>query len=63
MKRRKKPEDLHVVTSFRLPPDVKEFLWNKAQAAERPMAYVLIEYIRRWQAFEKLEAEQPGRQK
>ena len=63
MRRRKSPKELLKVTSFRLPPDVKEFLHAKAVAADRTNSYVLIEYLRRWMNYEAEEAKQPGRAK
>ncbi len=59
MRRRKKPEDVLKVTSFRLPQDVREFLRGKAVGADRTMSYVLIEYLRRWISYEATEAKQP----
>ena len=63
MRKRKKPEDVLKVTSFRLPQDVKDFLRKHAEAADRTMSWTLIEYLRRWQKYEAEEAQQPGRKK
>jgi len=62
VKRKSKKEPL-AVTSFRLPLDVKGFLKKKATEADRTVSYVLVEYVRRWQAYEAEEAKQPGRKK
>ena len=58
MRRKSKKEPLQV-TSFRLPPDVKAFLREKADADKRTMSFVLVEYIRKWVAYEAEEAKQP----
>lgn len=62
MKRKSKKEPLQV-TSFRLPERVKKFLRDKADAADRTMSYVLVEYFDRWIAFESEQAKQPKIQK
>ena len=56
--RKSKKEPLQV-TSFRLPQDVKNFLKKKADADKRTMSFILVEYIRRWLAYEAEEAKQP----
>lgn len=58
MKRKSKKEPLQV-TSFRLPPDVKAFLKTQAVEQDRTISYVLVEYVRRWIAYESAEAKQP----
>ena len=63
MRKRKKPEDVLKVTSFRLPQDVKDFLAAKAEESQRTMSWILVEYLRRWVAYEAAEAKQPGRKK
>ena len=60
MRHRKNPKDVLQVTSFRLPPDVKDFLHAKAVAADRTHSYILIEYLRRWMSYEDTESKQPG---
>lgn len=62
MKRKSSKVPLQV-TSFRLPPDVKVFLKNKAESTDRTMSYVLVEYIRRWIIYEETEAKQPKNKK
>lgn len=62
MKRKSSKVSLQV-TSFRLPPDVKVFLKNKAESTDRTMSYVLVEYIRRWVTYEETEAKQPKNKK
>lgn len=58
MKRARKREPLQV-TSFRLPPDVKAFLKAKAEANQRTISFVLVDYVRKWIAYEAAEAKQP----
>jgi hypothetical protein len=58
MKRKSKKEPLQV-TSFRLPLDVKAFLKKKSTEADRTMSYTLVDYLRKWQAYEDTEAKQP----
>lgn len=47
------------VTSFRLPPEVKDFLAKKADEQQRTMSFVLVEYIRYWINWEAEQAKQP----
>lgn len=58
MRRKSKKEPL-AVTSFRLPLDVKAFLKGKAIEQQRTISFVLVEYVRRWIEYEKVEAQQP----
>ena len=58
MKRKSRKEPLQV-TSFRLPPDVKAFLKTKAEANQRTISFVLVDYVRKWIAYEAAEAKQP----
>lgn len=58
MKRKSSKQPLQV-TSFRLPVEVQAFLTKKAKDADRTRSYVLVEYLRRWIAYEETEAKQP----
>lgn len=59
MRKRKKPEDIARVTSFRLKDDVRAFLKSKADAADRTMSYMLDDFLRRWMQYDTTEAQQP----
>ena len=59
MRKRKKPEDVLKVTSFRLPQDVKDFLAAKAVEMDRTMSYVLVDYLRMWKNYEIEKKKQP----
>lgn len=59
MRRRKNPNELMEVSSFRLPGDVKAFIRGKANAAERSMSFIVIDYFRRWMEWENTESKQP----
>ena len=59
MRKRKKPEDVLKVTSFRLPQDVKDFLARKAAEADRTMSYMLVDYLRMWKNYEIEKKKQP----
>ena len=59
MRKRKKPEDVLKVTSFRLPQDVKDFLAAKAVEMDRTMSYVLVDYLRMWKNYEVEKKKQP----
>ena len=59
MRKRKKPEDVLKVTSFRLPQDVKDFLHVKAVEMDRTMSYVLVDYLRMWRNYEIEQKKQP----
>ena len=59
MRKRKKPEDVLKVTSFRLPQDVKDFLARKAVEMDRTMSWVLVDYLRMWKNYEIEKKKQP----
>ncbi len=59
MRKRKKPEDVLKVTSFRLPQDVKDFLHAKAAEMDRTMSYILVDYLRMWRNYEIEKKKQP----
>ena len=59
MRKRKKPENVLKVTSFRLPQDVKDFLAAKAVEMDRTMSYVLVDYLRMWKNYEIEKKKQP----
>ena len=59
MRKRKKPENVLKVTSFRLPQDVKDFLAAKAVEMDRTMSYVLVDYLRMWKNYEIEQKKQP----
>jgi predicted DNA-binding protein len=63
MRKRKNPDEIMKVTSFRLPQGVRDFLRAKAVAADRTASYILVEYLNRWIRYEEEEAKQPGRKK
>lgn len=58
MRKRSKPEPLHV-TSFRLPPDVDKFLNEQAQAQDRTRSYVLVQVMRLYISYLAEQAKQP----
>ena len=58
MKRKSRKEPLQV-TSFRLPTDVKAFLQTKAVEQQRTISFILVDYVRKWIAYESAEAKQP----
>ena len=58
MRRKSKKEPLSV-TSFRLPPDVKTFLHERAAADQRTMSFVLVEVLRLYMNFIAEQKKQP----
>lgn len=58
MRRKSKKEPLSV-TSFRLPPDVKTFLHERAASEDRTMSWVLVEIIRLYINFITEQKKQP----
>jgi predicted transcriptional regulator len=62
MRRKSKKEPLSV-TSFRLPPDVKAFLHERAAADQRTMSFVLVEVLRLYINYLNEQKKQPKTQK
>lgn len=58
MRRKSKKEPLSV-TSFRLPPDVKAFLHERAASEDRTMSYCLVEIIRLYINYVQEQKKQP----
>jgi predicted DNA-binding protein len=58
MRKRQHPEPMHV-TSFRLPPDVRDFLTQQSIAQDRTKSYILVQVMRLYIGFLKKQAEQP----
>ena len=58
MRRKSKKEPLSV-TSFRLPPDVKAFLHERAAADQRTMSFCLVEILRLYMNYLNEQKKQP----
>ena len=57
--RRKTAKQPLQVTSFRLPPDVKAFLHERATAEQRTMSFVLVEVLRLYINYVAEQKKQP----
>ena len=58
MKRKSSKVPLQV-TSFRLPPDVKQFLHREADSKQRTMSWILVDIIRMYINYLDAQAKQP----
>ena len=57
--RKRKPVVLSV-TSFRLPPDIHDYLRKRADAEDTTMTHILVRVLRLWYNYENAQSKQPA---